>query len=122
MFDIRIATIAHLRARKQRYKLKMFERLHYILLSVVMVIAIFFVISSMSFSGRFAEGSAFFQLPSWCLMILKIMLQILGKRDGGCWMVTWPFSILRPSRSLYSYGAPAKTIEDKFGLLCVYHS
>jgi len=52
-------------------------------------------------------------------MIPKIMPQILGKRDGGCWMVTWPFSILRPSRSLYSYGAPAKTIEDKFGLLYI---
>lgn len=51
-----LATIAHLRARKQRYKLKMFERLYYILLTVVVVIAIFFVISSMSFSGRFAEG------------------------------------------------------------------
>lgn len=37
----------------------MFERLYYILLSVVMVIAIFFVISSMSFSGRFAEGELY---------------------------------------------------------------
>jgi len=52
------ATIAHLRARKQRYKLKMFTRLHYILLFTVLVIAIFFVVSSMSFSGRLAEDYA----------------------------------------------------------------
>ncbi|KAG6817752.1 hypothetical protein H0H87_004543 [Tephrocybe sp. NHM501043] len=49
------ATIAQLRARKQKYKLKMFERLYYILLATVVVIAIFFVVSSMSFSGRLAE-------------------------------------------------------------------
>jgi len=49
------ATIAQLRARKQRYKLKMFERLHYILLFSVLVIAAFFVVSSMSFSGRLAR-------------------------------------------------------------------
>ncbi|KAF8167666.1 lung seven transmembrane receptor-domain-containing protein [Crassisporium funariophilum] len=52
------ATIAHLRARKQRYKLKMFQQLYYILLFAVMVIAIFFVVSSMSFSGRLAEDYA----------------------------------------------------------------
>ncbi|KAG6866041.1 hypothetical protein C0991_009138 [Blastosporella zonata] len=49
------ATIAQLRARKQKYKLKMFERLYYILLVTVVVIAIFFVVSSLSFSGRLAE-------------------------------------------------------------------
>ncbi|KAG6832564.1 hypothetical protein H0H92_000193 [Tricholoma furcatifolium] len=49
------ATIAQLRARKQKYKLRMFERLHYILLATVVVIAIFFVVSSLSFSGRLAE-------------------------------------------------------------------
>lgn len=52
------ATIAQLKARKQRYKLGMFQRLHYILLFVVVVIAIFFVVSSLSFSGRLAEGDA----------------------------------------------------------------
>ncbi|KAF9535642.1 protein PTM1 [Crepidotus variabilis] len=51
-------TITHLRARKQHYKLKMFERLYYILLSAVVVIAVFFVVSSMSFSGRLAEDYA----------------------------------------------------------------
>ncbi|KAG5654686.1 hypothetical protein H0H81_007442 [Sphagnurus paluster] len=52
------ATIAQLRARKQKYKLKMFERLYYILLGAVVVIAIFFVVSSLSFSGRLAEDYA----------------------------------------------------------------
>ncbi|KAJ3966513.1 lung seven transmembrane receptor-domain-containing protein [Lentinula raphanica] len=50
------ATIAQLRARKQRYKLSMFEKLYHILIFTVIVIAIFFVVSSFSFSGRGAEG------------------------------------------------------------------
>jgi len=49
------ATIAQLRARKQRYKLKMFQRLHLVLLFAVLVVVAFFVVSSMSFSGRHAE-------------------------------------------------------------------
>jgi hypothetical protein len=49
-----------------------------------MVIAVFFVISSMSFSGRFAEGMVFVQFASLALMVSKIMRQIHGKHDGGC--------------------------------------
>jgi len=58
MADLRcyIATITHLRARKQHYKLRMFQKLYYILLAAVLVIAAFFVVSSFSFSGRLAEG------------------------------------------------------------------
>ncbi|GAW07101.1 protein PTM1 [Lentinula edodes] len=52
------ATIAQLRARKQRYKLSMFEKLYRILIFTVIVIAIFFVVSSFSFSGRLAEDYA----------------------------------------------------------------
>ncbi|KAF5368567.1 hypothetical protein D9758_002282 [Tetrapyrgos nigripes] len=52
------ATIAHLRARKQRYKLSMFEKLHKVLMFTVLVIAVFFVVSSFSFSGRLAEDYA----------------------------------------------------------------
>jgi len=48
-------TIAHLRARKQRYKLRMFQRLHLVLLFAVLVVLAFFVVSSVSFSGRLAE-------------------------------------------------------------------
>jgi hypothetical protein len=41
----------------------MFERLYFILIMAVVVIAIFFVVSSMSFSGRLAEGSHFLVFP-----------------------------------------------------------
>jgi hypothetical protein len=51
-----VATIAQLQARKQRYKLAMFTKLYRILLITVIVIAVFFVISSLSFSDRLAEG------------------------------------------------------------------
>ncbi|KAG6334954.1 hypothetical protein ID866_4133 [Astraeus odoratus] len=52
------ATMTQLAARKQRYKLKMFQRLYYILLAAVIIIAIFFVVSSYSFSDRLAEDYA----------------------------------------------------------------
>ena len=55
-------TMAHLKQRKQRYKLGMFTKLHRILLGAVAIIAIFFVVSTMSFSARFAEGEAPFSL------------------------------------------------------------
>ncbi|KAG6380865.1 lung seven transmembrane receptor-domain-containing protein [Boletus reticuloceps] len=48
-------TMTQLTIRKQRYKLTMFKRLYYILLATVIVIAIFFVVSSMAFSDRLAE-------------------------------------------------------------------
>ncbi|KAI5117077.1 hypothetical protein M0805_007954 [Coniferiporia weirii] len=51
-------TIAQLAARKQRAKLAMFTKLHRILMTVVLVIAIFFVVSSLSFSNRLAEDFA----------------------------------------------------------------
>jgi hypothetical protein len=50
------STMTHLQVRKQRYKLSMFTKLHRILLATVLVIAIFFVVSSLSFSARLAEG------------------------------------------------------------------
>ncbi|KAH7930405.1 protein PTM1 [Leucogyrophana mollusca] len=52
------ATMTQLMVRKQRYKLGMFKRLYYILLATVVVIAIFFVVSSFSFSDRLAEDYA----------------------------------------------------------------
>ncbi|KAF9269939.1 hypothetical protein L218DRAFT_975984 [Marasmius fiardii PR-910] len=52
------ATITQLRARKQRYKLAMFEKLNYVLMFSVFVILVFFVVSSFSFSGRLAEDYA----------------------------------------------------------------
>ncbi|KLO20660.1 hypothetical protein SCHPADRAFT_918102 [Schizopora paradoxa] len=51
-------TIQQLAARKQRYKLSMFTWLHRILTMTVFIIAIFFVVSSLSFSNRLAEDFA----------------------------------------------------------------
>lgn len=51
-------TIAELRQRKQRYKLRMFRRLQLILIGAVIIIAAFFVLSSMSFSDRMSEDFA----------------------------------------------------------------
>jgi len=51
-------TMAQLKARKQRYKLGMFTKLYRILLGTVAVIAVFFVVSSLSFSERLAEDYA----------------------------------------------------------------
>ncbi|KAL5494927.1 hypothetical protein ACEPAI_389 [Sanghuangporus weigelae] len=51
-------TITQLTVRKQRYKLSMFTKLHRILLGVVIIISIFFVVSSLSFSNRLAEDFA----------------------------------------------------------------
>ncbi|KAG8760678.1 hypothetical protein FRC14_002359 [Serendipita sp. 396] len=55
-------TITELRQRKQRYKLRMFRRLQLILIAAVIVIAAFFVLSSMSFSSR---SDADFAPNSW---------------------------------------------------------
>jgi len=51
-------TITELRARKQRYKLRMFRRLQLILIAAVIIIAAFFVLSTMSFSDRLSEDFA----------------------------------------------------------------
>ncbi|PPQ63791.1 hypothetical protein CVT24_004333 [Panaeolus cyanescens] len=55
-------TVEQLRARKQHYKLKMFTRLNYILTISVIIVFLFFVVSTMSFSGRLAED---YQAKSW---------------------------------------------------------
>ncbi|WWD08697.1 hypothetical protein V865_006810 [Kwoniella europaea PYCC6329] len=51
-------TIMHLQARKQRYKLQMFQRLWRILVISVIAVAAFFVVSSMSLSNRLDEDYA----------------------------------------------------------------
>ncbi|KAI8981387.1 lung seven transmembrane receptor-domain-containing protein [Trametes punicea] len=63
------ATIAQLAARKQRYKLSMFTWLHRILLLTVIIISIFFVVSSLTFSGRLAEdyGAKSWKVQWWLL-------------------------------------------------------
>ena len=57
LMENKTATIAQLRARKQHYKLRMFQKLQYILLFVVFVISIFFIVSTLTFTGRLAEGT-----------------------------------------------------------------
>jgi hypothetical protein len=52
-----LGTMTQLTIRKQRYKLTMFKRLYYILLAAAVVIAVFFGVSSVSFSDRLAEGT-----------------------------------------------------------------
>jgi Lung seven transmembrane receptor len=69
-------TMVQLKARKQRYKLSMFTKLHRILLGTVFVIAIFFVVSSLSFSARLAEGMMviFFSRCVACLIMICVRL------------------------------------------------
>lgn len=63
----------------------MFVKLHRILLSVVLVVAIFFVVSSLSFSNRLAEGTSSVQRLRPALLISRIQTSLLthGKSDGG---------------------------------------
>lgn len=49
--------MGELAARKQAYKLSMFRKLHIILILAVLVIAGFFVATSLSFSSRYEEGA-----------------------------------------------------------------
>ncbi|KAK7465358.1 hypothetical protein VKT23_005337 [Stygiomarasmius scandens] len=79
------ATIAQLRARKQRYKLSMFEKLHKILMFTVLVIAIFFVVSSFSFSGRLAEDYAakswkvrWWLLDGWLALLYLVSFSMIA--------------------------------------------
>lgn len=61
--------MAELADRKQTYKLSMFRSLYRILLVAVIIIAAFFVVSSMSFSNRLDEGILFPELIySWGLI------------------------------------------------------
>jgi len=50
--------MSELSKRRQRYKLSMFTRLHRILLVAVIIMAIFFFVSSWTFSNRLAEDYA----------------------------------------------------------------
>ncbi|KAF5352637.1 hypothetical protein D9756_005992 [Leucocoprinus leucothites] len=87
------ATITYLRERKQRYKLRMFQRLHYILIFVVFTIFIFFVVSSFAFSGRLAED---FEAKQWKVRwwLLDGWLALLYLFAFGCIAYLW-----RPSEN-----------------------
>ncbi|KAH9065780.1 lung seven transmembrane receptor-domain-containing protein [Lactarius vividus] len=65
------ATISQLRARKQHYKLRMFQKLQYILLFVVFVISIFFVVSTLTFtwSSRRSWKVRWWLLDGWLSLL-----------------------------------------------------
>lgn len=68
----------------------MFMWLHRILLMTVVVIAIFFVVSSMTFSGRLAEGELLHSPVAVHVLTLfhpQITDRSPGGLNGGCWMV-----------------------------------
>lgn len=77
------ATISQLAARKQRYKLSMFTWLYRILLMTVIVIAIFFVVSSLVFSGRLAEGTPNEPLHAHCCSSMS------SDYGAKSWQVQW---------------------------------
>lgn len=107
------ATMAHLKARKQRYKLGMFTKLYRILLGTVVVIAIFFVVSSLSFSERLAEGEFVESALNHVLIIDQIMLQTPGKYDGGYSTDGWHYFTLPLSRPSPTYGDRPRITEDE---------
>ncbi|KAI0697538.1 lung seven transmembrane receptor-domain-containing protein [Cytidiella melzeri] len=63
------ATILQLAVRKQRYKLAMFRWLHRILMMTVLMVVIFFIVSSLTFSGRLSEdyGARSWKVQWWLL-------------------------------------------------------
>ena len=86
--DLFVATIQQLAARKQRYKLSMFTRLHRILLGVILIVAAFFVVSLFSFSNRLAEGrtnNIFLEsdFSTTANTIQQILRLTPGRLDGG---------------------------------------
>ncbi|KAL4241630.1 LU7TM family protein [Abortiporus biennis] len=77
------ATIVQLASRKQHYKLSMFTWLYRLLLMTVLVIALFFVVSSLTFSGRLAEdyGAKSWRSQWWLLdgwLTLLYLVDFLG--------------------------------------------
>ena len=65
----------------------MFQKLQYILLFVVLVISIFFVVSTLTFTGRLAEGSSRYLVTIWHLILnfLQITRPKAGRCAGGSW-------------------------------------
>jgi hypothetical protein len=55
--ELSIGTIMHLQARKQRHKLKIFQKLWRTLVVAGIAVAAFFVVSSLSLSNRLDEGT-----------------------------------------------------------------
>lgn len=119
LMENKTATIAQLRARKQHYKLRMFQKLQYILLFVVFVIAIFFIVSTLTFTGRLAEGTesvywAIYRLSTYDLRYpAQIMRQTVGGSVGGFSTAGYPCYTSSPLGTLPIYGDHQPTTADK---------
>jgi hypothetical protein len=92
----------------------MFTKLYRILLLTVVIIFIFFVISTLSFSDRLAEGK-----PAWVEDRVQSFTDRdqttppnLGECDGGSWMATLPSCISLHSQPSHTYGVQRLIIED----------
>jgi hypothetical protein len=107
-------TITELRARKQRYKLSMFRWLHRILLGAALIIGVFFVVSSFSFSGRLAEGASclFLRCSSENRVHDQIMPRNRGRSVGGSLTDGSRFCILLHSVQYLICGGLQSIIED----------
>lgn len=94
----------------------MFIWLHRILMMTVVVIAIFFVVSSMTFSGRFAEGVS--DSHSYVLqdsdLLFQTMVQERGGLSGGCWTAGLPSFTSSTSLQPATCGVLHQTTEDRF--------
>ncbi|KZV81961.1 hypothetical protein EXIGLDRAFT_779146 [Exidia glandulosa HHB12029] len=78
-------TIMQLAQRKQRFKLGMFKRLYWVLVGAVVVIMIFFVVSSMAFSNRMAEDyaanawqSRWWLLDGWLALLYLVVFATIA--------------------------------------------
>jgi hypothetical protein len=113
-----LATKAELAARKQTYKLKMFQKLHYILFFAVLIVIVFFVITSMSFSSRYEEGTLLDHrivvlIPSGAYTSgVQISPHKRGHTGGGSSMDISRFCSSSPSYPSHSYGVLPGTTED----------
>jgi len=93
----------------------MFKRLYYILIATIFSIVGFFILSSLQFSDRFAEGLSFpFPDNAFAQSSPQIMLQEHGKPAGGTSTASWPFSTWQSSAPSPTYGAPPNITEDKY--------
>jgi hypothetical protein len=110
------ATISQLKARKQHYKLRMFQKLQYILLFVVFVIAIFFVVSTLTFTGRLAEGSFRHSVTIWHLILHFYRLR--GKKLESALVAPGRLAISPVLLRVWGYRLPVAAIGQQQQMSC----
>src|SRR6266852_6703222 len=107
------ATIAQLRARKKHYKLRMFQRLQYILLFVVFVISIFFVVSTLTFTGRLAEGTGLYTRIYTIGSTYGTLYRLCGKQLEGPLVASRRLALLALLSRLWAYRLFMATISQQ---------